>query len=859
MFRFPRVLLAVLSAFFALSCPAARAQDLFGNNPPSPRPAQRAPAAASAVEKHFNKGLQLMQQRKLDQAIVEFQAAKKLQPKQPAILVNLGLCYMQKRNLPAAESAFREVIALDPNCKTPPGKFAIARLVGVLSAQGKHTQGIAMAKKYVAVAPKEYDSHFSLGVCYLGAKNFSGAASAFKSALAIKPNDPAATQNLGYSLLNSKDYPAARKFFERELARKDNAQFRAMVAYACEMMGDKKAALAHYDKLAWKRLPNSPLAVMSMVRIHNSLNKPDEAAKVLKKAATVYKKDYAINAEMGRIYMTQGKYKEAEAALLAARKVKSDVYTNTNLAVVEMNLQKPANARMYAEAAVKLEPKNTQAMEMYAYVLNASQKSNEAVAVYRKWEKHYPKDPSANQKIAGIYLMQGKGDDAYKEYEKAMKKAPKSPAIMVSAASALRTAGKIDQAIALLQKAHAIDPKYGPAMSTLAEIYESQSKTDLAIEQYKKLVALYPKSKQYIQRLAQAYDTKKDYTAEIEQYRKLCELDPKDVGSAVTIARIYDKAGKLDEALAEIKKVVEANPKDDSAHVFYGDMLVKKQDYAAAMTQYETLTKSEDVRTKSYGYFKMAETHEKQGKHEEAIAAYKTCIDGMPSNRQALDALAKVYADQKKSDEFLAYVKTKVEAGTDDSPYDYYVTKCKEANKADEAVKTLEPIAAKNVANKTLQMQLAEAYKAAGQGDKAIGTYKSLVEKNKDDLMLEMGLCELYKSLDKNEEAIEALKALTKKVPDYAKLHADLGDLYVKINRKAEAEVAYRAALKLQPSNQQFKDKLSALTNPPPPPPPPAPNTQPAAAPAPTPAPATPATDAAPATAPAPDAASAPK
>lgn len=866
MFKCPRVLVAVLTLSIALVCGAVYA-DLFGN--PSgptvkPRPVQSAPAA-SAVEKHFNKGLQLMRQGKPKEALVEFQAAKKLRPNEPAILVNLGLCHLQMKNLSGAETAFKAVIALDPKCKTPPAKFAIARLVGVLSAQGKHSEAIAMGKKYVSVAPKEYDAHFSLGVCYLGAKNYTAAASSFKSALAIKPNDPAATQNLGVALLSSKDYPAARKFLEQTLARKDDAQFRAMAAYACEQMNDNKAALAHYDKIAWKKLPQSPMAVMSMVRIYNEMKKPDETTRVLKKAATIYKNDYTINAEMGRILMSQGKYKEAETALLAARKVKSDVNVNTNLAFVEMNLEKPNNARMYAEAAVKAEPKNKQAMEIYAYVLSASQKNDEAIAIYRKWEKYYPTDPSANTRIATVYLTQGKGDLAYKEYEKAMKKAPKDTSIMVGAASALRTASKHDEAVALLQKAIAIDPKSSSAMSTLAEIYEAQNKTDLAIEQYKKLVALNPKSPQYIRRLAGAYDTKKDYMAEIEQYRKLVELDPKDVTSAVTIARLYDKADKTDEALAEIKTVSEANPNDDTAHVFYGDMLVKKQDYAGALAQYETLLKSEDVRTKSYGHYKIGDTQEKQGKHDEAIAAYKSCLEGMPSNQQALNALSKIYTDQKKSDEFLAYLKTVVEAGKDDAPYEYYVKQAKEANKSEEAVQVLEPLAQKSPDNKQLQMHLAEAYKAAGQNDKAVDVYKALLEKNKDDLMLEMALCDLYKSMNKDQEAVDMLKGLIQKVPNYAKLNIDLGDLYVKMNKTDEAEAAYKAALKLQPTNEQFKAKLDALKAPPadaaPSVPSPAPAPPADAAPsASTPAPAPPADAAPPApAAPAPDAAPAAK
>ena len=837
-FKSPRVLLAVTAVLFALLCEGACAQDFFGPQPSGPTVAKPARPAqpASAVQKHFDKGLQLLRQGKVDQAITEFQAAKKLQPNQPAILVNLGLCYMQKRSFSAAESAFRQAIDLDPKGKNPATKFAFARLIGVLSAQGKDSQAVAMAKKYVALAPKDYDARFSLGVCYLQAKSYSSAASAFKSALAIKPNDPAATQNLGFALINGKNYAEAKSFFEKSLARKDDPQVRAMAAYACEQMGDKKAALAHYDKIAWKRLPQSPQAVMSMVRIHNAMNKPAEASKVLAKAGTFYKKDFAIQSELGRQLMMQGKYKEAETALLAARSIRSDVTVNTNLALVCINLKKLPSAGTYAQSALKAEPKNKQAIELYAYILNSVQKNDKAIAQYRNWEKYYPKDPTPNIKIGGALLTQGKNDEAHAEYQKAMKKAPKDASVMVSAAVALRSMNKVDESISLLQKAAATDPKHEPAMATLAEIYESQQKTDLAIEQYKKMIAVNPKSKQSYQRLARAYESKKDYAAAAEQYRKLCEFDPTDVNSAISVAKMQDEAGKLDDAIAEIKKVCEKFPKDDGARVCYGDMLVKKQDYAGALTQFEPLTKSEDTRMKSYGHFKVGETRAKEGKHEEAIAAFKTCLEGVPSNTQALDAMSKSYDELKKSDEFLAYLKTQVETGSEKAPYSYFVTKYKAANKAEEAAKTLEPLAEKSPDNKMLQMSLTEAYKASNSNDKAIERYKAMIAKNPDDVMLEIQLCDLYKTAGKDQEAVDAITALLKKVPDYAKLHIDLGDLYVKMDKKTEAEAAYNAALKLQPTNQLVKDKITALTAPPPAPTstPPAPGPTVAPAPAPT-------------------------
>ncbi len=324
---------------------------------------------------------------------------------------------------------------------------------------------------------------------------------------------------------------------------------------------------------------------------------------------------------------------------------------------------------------------------------------------------------------------------------------------MVNAAICLHGESKLVEATTLLDKALAIDAKNKLAYQTLAEIYQDQKKPDLAAGQYQKILAFDPKDENTLLALAMNYESRNKQDAELGIYRKLHEIDPKNSNYAIWPARYYDKQGKLDMAIEEARKLVAADPKSPAYRMTLADFLVKKPDYPGAMEQYTEMSKSDDVYVKSSALTQMGDLQEKQAKHDDATASYKKAVQAKPSNTRALDALAKSYADSKKTDEYLAYLKSLIEPATQDLPYRYFVDAYKNAGKTDEAVTTLEAAAAKKPDNPPLESALAEAYTAVKQNDKAIDIYKKMLAKSADDPQTNRSLGDLYKSMGRDQDA----------------------------------------------------------------------------------------------------------
>ena len=831
MLRYRIIILSLIVFTLSSGCWAAPAKSV-----------TKTPADNAAQAKvHFKKAVDLHKAGKLDAALKEYRILIKLDPNSPAPLSNMGLIYIQKKEYDNAKIAFERVLAINPR-----DEFAIENLAGVLMAQGKSREALKYARKLIGIKPKDHGARFILGMVNLRLKDYDAAADAFKAAIHIKPDDVVSIYNLGFCYLNLKQYGDALETMERVIKLDPgNGQAAMVAASAAEEINDNTTAIKYYE-LASKVSSTSVAALTNLYRLYTTSGKEEKGVDVLKRILAVDKNNFAANFNLGRYQYSKKQYKEAEGSFAAAKRaIPGDVGANLNLALVQVMLKKFDQAKSNINIVLKKEPKNKPALEVSAYVEEIGGNLDDAIKLYQKWEKYYPNDSTPNRKAASVYLYQRNTDKALAQFDVALKKDPKNHDLiiayadalrsgqsfdkayamydkalklepdvantMVSAAICLQKTSKLDEAIALLNKAIKADSKHEAAYTILADVYKAQNKPDLAIEQYKKIVEFSPKNISALQAIATIYGTQGNYDAEIETYRKLHDADPQNIYYVTKIPAIYEKAGKLDLAIDEAKKLVEANPRTEAYRSTLADLLVKKQDYDGALAQYAELTNSSQIGTKAQAWFQTAGIQEKQGKPEDAVSSYKKVVDISPSDPRALDALSKIYHDQKKTGEFHTYLRSLIESGKDDLPYRYFLTAFKKANKNDEAIKTLEDISSKNPDNTQIMSVLAAAYTETDLKDKAIDEYKKILVKKKDDPWAAKSLGDIYKATGRDQEAADNYAIAVNAMPFDLELIRDLAELYEKLGNKPDALKAYKDFLKIDPANLEIRNKVRSL------------------------------------------------
>lgn len=133
-----------------------------------------------------------------DDAIEEFEAAAKADPKYPGIHSGLGTIYWRNDNIDAAEREFREELALYPN-----DPIANCTLGRILRRRNQPADAVRFLQAALSVNPAYFDALMELGECEILLHQLDAAVSALQKAVSVQPHNADAHYVLGTALSKS--------------------------------------------------------------------------------------------------------------------------------------------------------------------------------------------------------------------------------------------------------------------------------------------------------------------------------------------------------------------------------------------------------------------------------------------------------------------------------------------------------------------------------------------------------------------------------------------------------------------------------------------------------------------------------
>jgi tetratricopeptide (TPR) repeat protein len=137
----------------------------------------------------------LMDLRRYDEAVVQLDAAIRLEPTHAKAYYNLGLARAGQGRAAEADAAYRRSIALDPE-----GGEAHYNLGLLLAGQGKLDEAAVEYRRAIALRPNYAEAFNNLGVALIQLGHASEAVDAFRQAVALDPGNEGARQNLSKAL-----------------------------------------------------------------------------------------------------------------------------------------------------------------------------------------------------------------------------------------------------------------------------------------------------------------------------------------------------------------------------------------------------------------------------------------------------------------------------------------------------------------------------------------------------------------------------------------------------------------------------------------------------------------------------------
>jgi tetratricopeptide (TPR) repeat protein len=174
--------------------------NVFFETPKPPAAVERLSALlrpfANRDDAHFFLGMVADARGQNVEAVSQYEAALKDNPKNAAAYIKLGLVCDREAKFDQAIAHFQKAIQLDPINTVARFNLGVALL-----QRGKDSQGLKELGEVLRLKPYDAATHFCMGFAYLYAKRIEEAIASFNTGLRYQPDDAEAHYGLGSALI----------------------------------------------------------------------------------------------------------------------------------------------------------------------------------------------------------------------------------------------------------------------------------------------------------------------------------------------------------------------------------------------------------------------------------------------------------------------------------------------------------------------------------------------------------------------------------------------------------------------------------------------------------------------------------
>lgn len=257
-------------------------------------------------EEWFNKGLELYNIGKHEEAIKAFKKVIEINPGNYMAWYNKGVALGNLGKYEEAIKAYEKAIEIKrdyANAWHNKG-FALGRL-------NNHKKAIKAFKKSIKINPNDYESWINIGVEFDGLKKNKNSIRAFEKAIKINPENDKAWYNKGIELYKIEKYKEAVKIFDKAIEinpKNDMALNNKAVQF--DKLGECKTAIKAYEE-AIKINPKNTLAYNNIVELFINLGDIKTASKKNEETLKVDNDSSSALFLKGKIKIEEKKYDEA--------------------------------------------------------------------------------------------------------------------------------------------------------------------------------------------------------------------------------------------------------------------------------------------------------------------------------------------------------------------------------------------------------------------------------------------------------------------------------------------------------------------------------------------------------------------
>lgn len=357
-----------------------------------------------------------------------------------------------------------------------------------------------------------------------------------------------------------------------------------------------------------------------------------------------------------------------------------------------------------------------------------------------------------------------------------------------------------EQAVLYIQQAIILDENNTSLSLKLATAYERLGKIDLAAEQYNMALAQSSKNPEVL--------------IELENiWRQKITANPNDAEAYANLGTIYQKRNDFNAALAQYEKAESINPSNINTRLNMGTLFQAKKEYETAIAAYDTII---DVNPNfKLAYLYKAQCYRALGNKEAAMQNYKLALNLDPNNQEIKNELFSLQEQDMTTEQKLAIWNAQIQQDSSNAELIYkYAYELHKSGKLADAVSYYNQVIKLDTQNQDAYINLAQAYKQQQSYDKAketLFTAKKLFPNNTtiknqiSSLNSEMASI-LYtnaSTMYQEKKYMDAIATYKKIEPITPESLLGIGACYQAMNNFTEAAKYYAKSLEKDPNNAE--------------------------------------------------------
>ncbi|MCA9667891.1 MAG: tetratricopeptide repeat protein [Myxococcales bacterium] len=494
-------------------------------------------------------------------------------------------------------------------------------------ADNKVDEAVANLRLISDREPSDPEAAVYLGWAQLEKKNYAGAQTAFKRALAVKPKLPAALFGAAQVEKHLNNARQAQAHVQAGLQVAPNHP--GLLLLSGDLLVDKKPkeALAAWQRVA--KMPQTSAARSEISAAHTRIGELHakegrvDQARARFQSALQFSRQQNTRAHlgMGRLQFAAGAYKEAlvhfSKAERSGKREATIMIARTHLA-----MGKTLDARKVLLQLAKTAPRDAQ----IRFLLGRSEEAHNVQGAIKNYEASIKLKPTYFEpyyQLSKVYLRRNKTTDAFATLKQASTAMPRSAEVRNAIGEANLATKQFDEAYKAFQEALALDGNLNMARFNIARTLFLQGKLEAALKGFEELKLRDARFSGLAAALGRLYLETKKYKQAAAEFDKAVLVDHPSAETRMSAAKAYIAAGAVKKALTQAETVLRDHPTMARARALRAEARLAQGQLGEALVEINQAINRE----KSAEFFEIqAKIFEQLGRTAEATDAYKQAL-----------------------------------------------------------------------------------------------------------------------------------------------------------------------------------------------------------------------------------------